>query len=58
MTGVQYMEIAALNTSSGSYEVAGSSNMEDAYLIGDKVETGLFPTNTLDNGVTITVPSN
>lgn len=56
MTDVQYMEIANLNTSSGSYEVAGSSNMEDAYLIGDKVETSTFPANTLEAGVTITPP--
>lgn len=56
MTGVQSMEIANLNTASGSYEVPGSSNMADAYLIGDKVETGRFPTNSLDNGVTITAP--
>ncbi len=58
MTGVQYMEIANLNTASGSYEVTGNSNLADAYIIGDKVETSTFPSNTLESGVTITVPSN
>ena len=54
MTNVSSMEITAANTSSGSYERAGNSNKQDAFLIGDKVETGLFPTNTLDAGVTAT----
>ena len=48
------MEITAANTASGSYEQTGSSNVADAFLIGDKVETGNFPANTLDAAYTVT----
>lgn len=57
MTNIDYMEISSGNTQSGSYEVAGNSNREDAFLIGDKVETGLFPANTLDSGVSVSFPA-
>lgn len=57
MTSVQSMEITSANTASGSYESTGSSNVEDAFLIGDKVETGVFPTNTLDRCVSVTYPT-
>ncbi len=54
MTDVKSMEITSANTASGSYETVGSSNVADAFLIGDKVETGKFPTNTLDTAYTVT----
>ena len=54
MTDIAYMEIATKNTDSGSYERAGTSGKQDAFFIGDVVETGLFPTNTLDAAVTAT----
>lgn len=54
MTNVQTMEITGANTASGSYEQTGSSNVADAFLIGDKVETGSFPANTLDTAYTVT----
>jgi len=54
MTDVKSMEITSANTTSGSYETVGSSNVADAFLIGDKVETGKFPTNTLDTAYTVT----
>ena len=54
MTSVQSMEITGINTASGSYEQTGSSNVADAFLIGDKVETGSFPANTLDTAYTVT----
>ena len=54
MTGIESMEITSANTSSGSYERAGTSDRFDAFIIGDSVETGLFPTNTLEQAVSIT----
>lgn len=54
MTNVAYMEITTSNTSSGSYEEPGGSNRPDAFLIGDVIETGKFPTNTLEDAVTVT----
>ena len=54
MTSVVYMEIGTTNVSSGSYEVSGRSNREDAFLIGDKVETLMFPPNTLEAALTVT----
>ena len=48
------MEITSANSASGSYEQTGSSNVADAFIIGDKVETGNFPTNTLNSAYTVT----
>ncbi len=57
MTSVQSMEMPTPNTTSGSYEVPGNGNVSDAYIIGDTVEVSRFPANTLEQGVTITEPS-
>ena len=54
MTSIESMEITSENTSSGSYERAGTSDRFDAFIIGDKVETAIFPANTLEQAVTIT----
>ena len=54
MTDVAYMAITTANTASGSYEEPGGSNRPDAFLIGDVIETGKFPTNTLEDAVTVT----